>query len=71
MRRVLDAMKNEVRPGVTTRELDEIGADVMEAEGARSAPALVYKFPGANCISLNEEAVHGIPGTVLLRKAIY
>ena len=68
VRRVLDAMKNEVRPGVTTRELDDIGADVMEAEGARSAPALVYKFPGANCISLNEEAVHGIPGDRALKE---
>ena len=68
VRRVLDAMKNEVRPGVTTRELDDIGAEVMEAEGARSAPALVYKFPGANCISLNEEAVHGIPGDRALKE---
>jgi methionyl aminopeptidase len=61
VRLVLDAMKREVRPGVTTAELDEVGADVMRQQGAQSAPALVYKFPGANCISLNEEAVHGIP----------
>ena len=58
---VLDAMKREVRPGVTTAELDKVGAEVMKREGAQSAPALVYKFPGANCISLNDEAVHGIP----------
>src|SRR5579864_4697692 len=62
VRRVLEAMKREVRPGVSTSELDEVGEAVMRHEGARSAPALVYKFPGANCISLNEEAVHGIPG---------
>jgi len=61
VRMVIDAMKAEVRPGVTTRYLDEIGARVMEQNGARSAPAMVYKFPGANCISLNDEAVHGIP----------
>jgi len=59
---MLEAMKSAVRPGVTTGELDEIGADVMQRNGARSAPALVYKFPGANCISVNDEAVHGIPG---------
>lgn len=59
---VLDAMKREVRPGVTTAQLDQVGAEVMRREGAQSAPALVYKFPGANCISLNDEAVHGIPG---------
>jgi methionyl aminopeptidase len=61
VRLVLEAMKRAVRPGVTTRELDEIGAGVMRQHGARSAPALVYQFPGANCISVNEEAVHGIP----------
>ena len=61
VRAVLEAMKREVRPGVTTRELDEIGAKVIEDGGARSAPAMVYGFPGFNCISLNEEAVHGIP----------
>lgn len=62
VRRVLEAMKQRVRPGVTTAELDEAGAKVMREEGAQSAPALVYKFPGTNCISLNDEAVHGIPG---------
>jgi len=62
VRRVIDAMKQNVRPGVTTRELDKIGAEVMRAHGAQSAPSLVYGFPGANCISVNEEAVHGIPG---------
>jgi methionyl aminopeptidase len=62
VRQILQAMKRCVRPGVTTRELDEIGAAVMREQGARSAPELVYQFPGANCISVNEEAVHGIPG---------
>lgn len=59
---MLEAMKSAVRPGATTGELDEIGGDVMRRNGARSAPALVYKFPGVNCISVNDEAVHGIPG---------
>jgi len=67
VRQVLAAMKSAVRPGVTTAELDAVGAGVMEAQGARSAPALVYKFPGANCISVNEEAVHGIPGARALQ----
>jgi len=62
VRQVLDAMKAEVRPGITTKHLDNIGARVIEENGARSAPVMVYKFPGANCISLNDEAVHGIPG---------
>ena len=68
VRMVLDAMKRQVRPGVTTAELDEVGAGVMRQQGAQSAPALVYKFPGANCISLNDEAVHGIPSGRTLRE---
>jgi methionyl aminopeptidase len=56
-----DEMKRAVEPGMTTRELDRIGAGVFERYGARSAPNLVYGFPGTNCISLNDEAVHGIP----------
>src|SRR5947209_14211477 len=62
VRRMIEAMKRAVRPGVTTAELDEVGAAVMREHGAQSAPQLVYKFPGVNCISLNDEAVHGIPG---------
>ena len=62
VRRMIDAMKRALRPGVTTAELDEVGATVMREHGAQSAPQLVYKFPGVSCISLNEEAVHGIPG---------
>ncbi len=68
VRRVLDAMRRAVRPGVTTAELDRVGEKIMREHGGRSAPALVYQFPGANCISLNEEAVHGIPGPRALRE---
>jgi methionyl aminopeptidase len=61
VRQMLEAMKQAVAPGISTAELDEIGAKVARSKGAQSAPMLVYKFPGFNCISLNEEAVHGIP----------
>ena len=64
---MLKAMKSAVRAGITTGELDQVGGDVMMHHGARSAPALVYKFPGVNCISVNDEAVHGIPGKRALR----
>jgi len=49
-------------PGVTTGELDLLAAEVFHRFGARSAPALVYGFPGCVLISVNDEAVHGIPG---------
>src|SRR5579864_6983696 len=68
VRRMLDAMKAQVRPGITTAELDEVGANVMREQGAQSAPALVYDFPGVSCISLNDEAVHGIPGNRALQQ---
>jgi methionyl aminopeptidase len=67
VRRMIEAMKRQVRPGVTTAELDEIGARVMRQYGARSAPSLVYGFPGTSCISVNEEAVHGLPSQRALR----
>ena len=68
VRQVLDAMKAEVKPGVSTLFLDEVGASVMQKNGARSAPRMVYQFPGASCISVNDEAVHGIPGERKLRE---
>ncbi|MFO0585876.1 MAG: type I methionyl aminopeptidase [Anaeromyxobacter sp.] len=66
--KVLEAMKAAVREGITTAELDELGARVMAAHGARSAPKLSYAFPGATCISVNDEAVHGVPGARVLRR---
>lgn len=68
VRRMLEAMRAFVRAGVTTREVDRIGAEVMRREGANSAPALVYGFPGTSCISVNDEAVHGVPGDRVIRE---
>lgn len=68
VRLMLEAMRQAVKPGVSTAELDEIGGRVMRQHGARSAPAMVYSFPGVNCISVNEEAVHGIPGSRPLKE---
>lgn len=67
VRRVLEAMKQHAHAGIRTAELDEVGAHVMRQCGGRSAPSLVYGFPGANCISVNDEVVHGIPGSRQLR----
>jgi methionyl aminopeptidase len=58
----LARMSQAVRPGMTTAELDEVGRLWLEANGARPAPAITYGFPGVACISVNEEAAHGIPG---------
>ena len=60
--RALAAMGKAIEPGMTTAELDAIGRDYLERHGARPAPELAYDFPGATCISVNEEVAHGIPG---------
>ena len=64
--RTIAHMRAEVRPGMTTLELDGIGERFARAEGARSAPQLAYDFPGFNCLSVNDEIVHGIPGARVL-----
>ncbi len=64
---VLAKMLDAMEPGMTTRELDAFGAALLEREGARSAPQLTYDFPGATCISINEEAAHGVPGDRVIR----
>jgi methionyl aminopeptidase len=60
---VLKSMLGRIEPGMTTAELDAIGAKLLAEQGARSAPQVMYDFPGATCISVNEEAAHGIPGS--------
>lgn len=59
---VLHEMLERLEPGMTTAELDAFGEKLLEQHGARSAPRITYGFPGATCISINEEAAHGIPG---------
>jgi methionyl aminopeptidase len=54
-------MVEAVSPGTTTGELDAVGREVLRRYGARSAPRVTYRFPGTTCISVNDEAAHGIP----------
>jgi methionyl aminopeptidase len=64
----LRKMMGQSRAGMTTRELDEIGRAFLEAEGARSAPQVMYQFPGATCISISPVIAHGIPDEHVLRE---
>ena len=59
----LEAMAATLEPGMTTAELDMIGRQFLEKAGARPGPELTYDFPGATCISVNEQIAHGIPGS--------
>lgn len=66
--KVLQDMLDAIEPGMTTAELDAMGAKWLASYGARSAPQLTYDFPGATCISINEEAAHGVPGARRIEK---
>ena len=62
----LKAMSDYVRPGVSTADVDGVGAKVLREHGARSAPQIIYDFPAVNLISVNDEVVHGVPGDRML-----
>ncbi|WP_153462245.1 MULTISPECIES: type I methionyl aminopeptidase [Sediminibacillus] len=58
---IRDELVQCTKPGITTKELDEIAGELFEKAGAHSAPKGEYDFPGYTCISINEEVAHGIP----------
>ncbi len=64
----IQEMAHHLEPGITTLELDVIGRAFLDKHGARSAPELVYRFPGATCISVNDEAAHGVPGPRVVQR---
>jgi len=57
----LKEMRNYVKPGMTTKQLDDFGGKLLKEMGAKSAPYESYGFPGWTCISVNNEFCHGIP----------
>src|SRR5581483_1849433 len=70
VRTTLEEMAAAVHPGVTTAELDALGAAALARHGAESSPPKVYGFPGTVCISVNDEAIHGIPGPRRLNEGV-
>jgi methionyl aminopeptidase len=57
----LKEMRNFAQAGMTTKELDNFGGQILNDLGAKSAPFVTYDFPGWTCISVNNEFCHGIP----------
>jgi len=57
----LKEMREYVKPGMTTKQLDEFGGELLRKMGSKSAPYVSYNFPGWTCISVNNEFCHGIP----------
>ena len=67
----LQAVRQNIRPGITTAELDAIAEDIIGKNGAiptfKGVPG-AYPYPAATTISINDELVHGIPGKRKLRE---
>ena len=64
-----DAMLAAADPGISTAALDAIGRRVLRDHGARSAPQLAVGFPAATCVSVNDEAAHGVPSPLRVLRA--
>ena len=64
----LQALKREVRPGVTTEALDRMAEDFIRAHGGRPAFKGYRNYPKTLCVSVNEQVVHGIPSKRILKE---
>lgn len=60
-------LEKYIKPGITTKELDKLAEEFIINSGATPSFKNLYGFPGSICISINEEVVHGIPGTRKLK----
>jgi methionyl aminopeptidase len=65
---LLRLMEQEVRPGVTTQQLDAVAEKFIRSQGATPAFKGYHGFPASICASVNEEVVHGIPGQKILQE---
>ncbi len=64
----LCAVRDGIRPGVTTKELDKIAEDYITAHGCIPSFKGYGGFPGSVCASVNDEIIHGIPGSRVLQE---
>ena len=65
---VLSVLRERIKPGVTTRELDKIAESVTEKRGAKPAFKGYRGYPYSLCASVNEEVVHGMPSGRVLKE---
>ena len=61
-------LEKEVKPGVTTAELDMMAEEFITKHGAKPSFKGLYGFPSSLCISVNEQVIHGIPGNYSLQE---
>lgn len=60
-------LEHEIKPGISTKELDAIAEQFITEQGAKPSFKGLYGFPATLCISVNNEVVHGIPGEYILK----
>ena len=60
-------LKEEIKPGMTTKHIDQICEEVIRENGCTPSFKGLYGFPGSVCTSVNEVLVHGIPGSQILK----
>jgi len=65
--KVLNEVAAFIKPGVSTRQIDNLAADIIRANGAKSAFLGYRKFPCHTCISVNDEIVHGMASERLVK----
>ena len=61
-------VEKAIKPGITTTELDRIAEEFITKHGAKPSFKGLYGFPSSLCISVNEQVVHGIPGSYRLQE---
>jgi len=65
---ILDKLRTEIKPGIKTRQLDEIVAEESKKRGVKPAFKNYQGFPANLCVSVNDEIVHGIPDDRVLQE---
>ncbi|MEN6433276.1 MAG: type I methionyl aminopeptidase [Smithella sp.] len=65
---VLNRLREKVKPGVRTRELDKLAAEIADKRGAKPAFKGYNGYPYALCVSVNEVVVHGMPSERILEE---
>ena len=65
---ILETLRERARVGMTTDQLDAMALEIIKARGVKSAFLGYYGYPAHICVSINEEVVHGIPGSRVIQE---
>ena len=65
---ILEVLKKSIKPGIITKELDDLTVEELKKHGAKSSSKGYRGYPAYLCVSINDELVHGIPGKRVLNE---